>query len=116
VIENPNQSVVSGVAAATIRARAAAFASGAAAIRQGQRGASEGLHTQARAIVDRASLLPALRPAGIDAREHLFDQGHQFVAEEEVDEVEAAEGAFDVSFDAAEVIEFIEIDVIAVII
>jgi hypothetical protein len=112
VIENPDQAVVSGVAAATIRARAAAFAFGAAAIREGQRGAaaSEGLHTQASAIADRVSLLPALRPSGIGEGEPPFDQGPQAAGEEaeEADEAEAAEGAFEIVdetvFDVIEII------------
>ncbi len=116
MIENPNQAVVSGVAAATIRARAAAFAFGAAAIREGQRGAaaSEGLHTQARAIADRASLLPTLRPIGIGERGHPLDWSNLAEEAEEVgdvDEIEAAEGAFDVVD-----IDFIEIGAIEIII
>lgn len=105
MIENPDQAVKSGVAAATIRARAAAFACGAAAIRKGQRGAVAGeeLHTQARAIADRVSILPTLRPIGIGEGPQPLDQGHQFAEEEEA---EAAEGAFEI---VEEIVDFIEI-------
>jgi hypothetical protein len=121
MIENPNQAVASGVAAATIRARAAAFAFGAAVIREGQRGsaASEGLHTQARAIAERAALLPTPRPLGMGGGEP-FDRGPQFEAEidevAELDEIEAAEGAFEITNAAVEEVDFIEIDFIEIII
>jgi hypothetical protein len=110
VIENPEQAMKSGVAVATMRARAAAFACGAAAIREGQRGAEadEGLHSQARAIANRVSILPTPRPL-IGEGQLPFDQGQQFAEEaEEAEEIEAAESAF-------EIVDFVEIEVIAVI-
>lgn len=123
MIDNPDRAVVIGVAAATARARATAFAAGAAAIREGQAtgGVGGAIHDQARAIADRMSLLPTLIPTTVSgAPASGFDLSSNLVAEEVeeagVDEVEAAEGAFDISAEAVDAAEFVEIDLIEIII
>lgn len=121
MIENPDRTAATGVAAATLRARAAAFTACVAAIREGQAGAGAAVHDQARAIADRTSLLPALAPKGTDGGEGLgLDWGPNLAEEVEVDGeanlVDAAEGAFAISAEAEEVADFVEIDIIEIII